>query len=101
MDTEKPFALVSLDDFRAVDFQAVAAKTDCAECTVLAQLYGEAAQIAQADGDDQKARVFGILASVCGQHFKPDDRSGPFGPMWVVGGQRSAIPEDFKGGPRR
>jgi hypothetical protein len=93
----KAFALVSLDDFLAVDFQAVAATTDCAECAVLARLYGEAAHIAQASGDDQKARVFGILNSLCGLHFKPGDPSGPFGPMWVVGAQRSAIPEDFKG----
>jgi hypothetical protein len=93
----KPFALVALDDFRTVDFQAVAATTDCAECAVLARLYCEAAHIAQAAGNDQKARVFGILASICGQHFKPGDPSGPLGPMWVVGGRRSAIPEDFKG----
>src|ERR1700676_868926 len=93
----KPFALVSLDDFRVVDFQAVAARTDCAECAVLARLYAEAAYAAQAAGDDRRARVFGILNSICGQHFKPGDPSGPFGPMWVVGGQRSAIPQDFKG----
>jgi hypothetical protein len=93
----KPLSLVSLDDFRAVDFHAATATTDCAECAVLARLYGEKAHVAQAAGDDQKARVFGILASVCGQHFKPSDPSGPFGPMWVVGGQRSAISEDFKG----
>ena len=85
-DDAKPFALVSFEDFRAFDFQAVAAKTDCAECTVLAQLYGETGQIARADGDDQKTRVFGILASVCGQHFSPGTglvRSGPCGSLRV------------------
>lgn len=95
--TAMPFPLVTLDDFHAVNFQAVAATTDSANCAVLARLYGEAAHNARAVAREAEARVFSVLNSVCGQHFKPGDPAEPFGPMWVTGGQRSAIPQDFKG----
>jgi hypothetical protein len=91
-------SLVTLDDFHAVDFQAVAATTNCAECRVLARLYGEATHNARARAQEREARVFSILNAVCGQHFKPGDPAEPFGPMWVTGGERTAIPQDFKGG---
>ncbi|SDR44558.1 hypothetical protein SAMN05519103_03233 [Rhizobiales bacterium GAS113] len=89
--------VVTLDDFQAVDFQAAIAAIRHAECSLLSRKFGEAAHLAQGEGNVRAVRVFDLLNSICGFHFKVEDRAGPFGPMMVMNGKRSAIPDDFRG----
>jgi hypothetical protein len=96
-DGPKRLPSVTLEDFRSVDFQAAIASVEKADCSALRNAFEEAAKAAEITDDLRKALVFGLLASISSFHFRPDDSAEPFGPMWVVDGNRSAIPEDFKG----
>jgi hypothetical protein len=92
-----PLKVATPDDLRAVDFQEAIASIERADCMALFEAFAQEAHAAEQSGDEQKARVFGVLTSICGMHFKPEDRANPFGPMWVADGKRSAIPDDVRG----
>jgi hypothetical protein len=92
-----PASPVTTEDFKSVDFHAPIATTDRAECMVLCELYGRASRAAEAENNAAAVRVFDLLNSLCGLHFKPNDRASPYGPLSQFNGKRSAIPDDFRG----
>lgn len=59
--------------------------------------YREATEAAHAEGNQTAERVYRLLAEVTQMHFKPDDRGEPYGPMLVMDGRRSIIPDDLRG----
>jgi len=98
----KPFPpVVTLEDFDAVDFLAPLSGLDQADCHILEAAYGKAAQEAHAKNREPDLRVFRLLVSLCSLHFKVQDRAGVFGPQWVTEGQRTAIPDDWRGEQNR
>jgi hypothetical protein len=96
--TENPTAepawiRASQDDFAGIDFEAPIRASNKADSRELSDAFEKAAQ--QNPGTKQE-NVFGFLAALTGMHFKPDDKSDPFGPMFVLENRRSAIPSDFR-----
>lgn len=100
---EIPFWLqATVDDIRELDFEGPIADSTSADCSDLSSPYREAAKLREKLGDQaaaSAARVFAMLSAVSDFHFKPNDRNAPFSAMMVMEGRRSAIPEDFRGGP--
>src|SRR3984893_5946994 len=92
-----PLKVATADDLQAVDFQEAIASIERADCMALFEAFAQEAHAAEESGDAQKARVFGVLTSLCGMHLNPEDRANPFGPMWVADGKLSAIPDDVRG----
>ncbi|MDM7947182.1 MAG: hypothetical protein QUV20_12695 [Oceanibaculum nanhaiense] len=45
--------------------------------------------------DTESEKALGVLSQISGYHFEPNDRTEPFGPLAVMGGQRSTIPTDL------
>lgn len=93
----KEFGLVELADFEAVEIEAPIAECRSVHCWKLADLYQSAANAANAAGERSQGRVYGLLADVARMHFKPEDRTEPYGPMAVFEGKRTIIPEDLRG----
>jgi hypothetical protein len=90
------FAHVTADDF-AEGCEAPVAESRKVYCQCLGSLYQKAAQDAEAAADERAARVYRLLAALTQIHFKPHDKSEPYGPMFVMEGRRSLIPSDLRG----
>lgn len=95
-----PWLRATMADVKTVDFEAPIAGSVTADCDELADRFRSLFQ-PQEEGveltDDPTARVFNLLSSVLGMHFKPEQKNEPFGPMVTFAdGRRSAIPEDFR-----
>ena len=89
--------MVPMDDFAAVEYEVPIANSHKVDCMGLNSLYQEAAKAQSEAGNENAARVFQLLGSVCQIHFKPNDRAEPYGPMAVFDGKRSIIPSDLRG----
>lgn len=88
------------EDFGRVDFEGPIAGCIEADYHKLSVLYGNAATAAQEQGSERSAvLVFAMLSAVNNFHFQPEHRNAPYGPMMSMSDRRSAIPEDFRGGP--
>jgi hypothetical protein len=59
------------------------------------------AKAAHESNREPDLRVFRLLVSLCGLHFKVEDPASVFGPQWVISDQRSAIPDDWRGEQNR
>jgi hypothetical protein len=95
-----PWLRATMADVKTVDFEAPIAGSVTADCDELADRYRSLLEPKE-EGvelpDDPTARVFNLLSSVLGMHFKPEQKNEPFGPMVTFAdGRRSAIPEDFR-----
>jgi hypothetical protein len=93
----------SVDDVKAVDFNAPIAASTASEANDLGEEFRKAAEAGAKDGaaaDDANVRVFSMLHAVMGMYFKPEQRNEPFGPMFVLAdGRSSPAPENFRGSP--
>ena len=54
------------------------------DCWSLGSLYQTAASRQDEVGNATAARVFGLLSAIVQIHFKPEDRSEPYGPQFVM-----------------
>lgn len=100
-DVEKPIWLqATLKDLEGLELEQPIADCDSAECHELGQLYRKAAQGPHETPESvSAARVFAMLSAALEMHFKPNNKSEPFGAMVIMENLRSAIPEDFRGTP--
>ena len=88
---------VTGDEFAAVDVEAPIRDSNNVDCWSLGDLYQAAASERDKGGNATAARVFGLLSAIVQIHFKPEDRSEPYGPQFVMHGRRSMIPADLRG----
>ena len=88
---------ISGDEFAAVDFEAPIHDSNKVDCWSLGSMYQTAASREEECGNETAVRVFGLLSAVARIHFKPEDRSEPYGPQFVMDGHRSMIPADLRG----
>lgn len=95
---EKPMGLqhVTADDF-AAGCEGPIAESRKVYVACHGSLYQKAQKEAEAAGDARAERVYRLLAAVTQIHFKPNDQSEPYGPMFVMDGRRSIIPSDLRG----
>jgi hypothetical protein len=89
--------LASLGDFKSVDCEAPLAETRTVNCFSLGEMYRKAAEATKKDGNEAALRVYSLLQAVTQIHFKPHDRAEPYGPILVMDGRRSVIPDDLRG----
>jgi hypothetical protein len=89
--------LVALADFSAVNIEEPIATLRSVDCASLSKPYREATEAAAAEKDETAERVYRLLAAVTQMHFKPNDQGEPYGPMLVMDGRRSIIPDDLRG----
>ena len=89
--------MVTLNEFTAVDVEAPIRDNNNVDCWTLGKLYQEAASKAEEESNQSALAVFGLLSAITNIHFKPEDRSEPFGPQFVMNGKRTMIPEDIRG----
>ena len=89
---------VTTDDFAAVDLEAPIRESTKVDCHSLGFLYASAAAVPPEDAHDEtRLRAYRLLASVALMHFKPEDRTEPYGPDHVFGDRRGIIPSDLRG----
>ena len=98
-ETQQRAAPVTGDAFAAVDIEAPIHGSNKVDCWSLARLYRAAASEQDKAGNEIAARIFGLLSAILGIHFKPKDRSEPYGPRFVniERDERTMIPEDLRG----
>ena len=88
---------VTAEEFAAVDVEAPIRDSKKVDAWSLGRLYQTAASEEEDSHNETALRVFGLLSAVAQIHFKPEDRSEPFGPQSVFDGHRSMIPSDLRG----
>ena len=88
---------VTAEEFAAMDIEAPIRDSMNVDCWSLGRLYQTAASEEEESGNETAVRVFGLLSAVAQIHFKPEDKSDPYGPQSVIGGRRSMIPSDLRG----
>ena len=96
-ETQQRALTVTGDEFAAVDVEAPIRESNKVDCWSLGSLYQTAASRQDEAGNATAARVFGLLSTIVQIHFKPEDRSEPYGPQFVMDGRRSMIPADLRG----
>lgn len=84
-------------DLRQIDCEAPLAATRSVDCYSFAALYRTAAEAAKSAGDDRAAQAYTLLENVASIHFKPEDAAEPYGPLMVMNGRRTLIPDDLRG----
>ena len=98
---DRKLVIVSLEDFLAIDCEAPLTGTRKVHCACFGPIYESARKSAQKDGCGSEQRVYGLLSAVTQIYFKPRDRAEPFGPLIVIEGKRSVIPDDLRGNQSR
>ena len=88
---------VTAEEIAAVDVEAPIRDSKKVDAWSLGRLYQTAASEEEDRGNETTLRVFGLLSAVAQIHFKPEDRTEPFGPQSVFDGHRSMIPSDLRG----
>jgi hypothetical protein len=90
--------VVTIEELRALKLGDLltdsARKTDAHD---IATILREVAKEAEQAGNEQQARAASLLQSLAMIHFTPEQRDRPYGPMIIMDGRRSAIPDDFVG----
>lgn len=84
-------------DLRQIDCEAPLAATRSVDCYSFFDLYRTAAEAAEAADDDRSAGAYRLLAAVTAICLKPADAAEPYGPLCVMDGRRTLIPEDLRG----
>lgn len=89
--------LITKEEFVAVAFEDPIRDSNNVDCWTLAELYKNAGVKQTESGNESAARVFEFLSAVMNIHFKPDDKAEPYGPLFVMDGERSIVPNDLRG----
>ena len=84
-------------EFAAVDIEAPVRGSSNVDCWSLASLYQTTTSKEEESGNATAVRVFGLLSAIANIHFKPEDRSEPYGPHSVTNAHRSIIFSDLRG----
>ena len=96
-EPDQNIATVTRDDLATVHLEAPIHDSKKVDCWSLSDLYRAASSQHKQSGNETAARVFGLVSKVACMHFKPEDRTEPYGPMFVMNGRRSIIPADLRG----
>jgi len=95
-DTPGGLPFVSLEDFRAVDVNALLAPHPTADTYEVERILAAAAKEAGEDG--ARSRVLNLLVALCSFHLLMEPEGDAFGPrMTLANGSRTAIPSDLRG----
>ena len=84
-----------IDAFKDDEWKAVWDGDPNRGYTSASQALHDAAKKANDDGNYPLGTLLSLLAEACSMMLVPDKPSDPFHPIWVGGGRRSTIPDDF------
>lgn len=96
-DCTQPVVPVTAGEFAAVDIEAPIRGSKSVHCMDFSKLYNAAASESEKRGHTSEVRVFSLLNNITYIHFKPEDQSEPFGPVFESRGWRNMIPSDLQG----
>ena len=91
---------VSAESFDEVDFEAPLSGLSEVDSSSLRTAYFSASDLSQGDADTgslHQASVFGLLAQLCGMHFRPTNKAEPFSPVFQDANGRTSVPVDYIG----
>ncbi len=91
--------LATVSDLDGLDFEAPIHGCFITEAGYLGDLYQAAIQpseIPEIPESTPQNRVYVMLKSITQMYFKPQEVNEPFGSLFTMGNQRSAIPSDFR-----
>ena len=91
---EDNFELV-IDAFKDSGWEAVLNGVSDKGYTSMLQAFREAVTKATEEDKPAKGKVLQLLAEACSMMLSPEKRNDPFDPIWVGGGMRSVIADDF------
>lgn len=94
---EEIATLVTPDEFASVDLAALLSDLQSADDHAVEDRLFSCANAADEKGEISKARVCRLLAQILSIAIKIDTPSNPFGPMIIMDGKRSLIPDDLAG----
>ncbi len=86
---------IAPEDFEECGWKEVLEGTSREGCSKMSHAFSQAAREAINEGRLSHGKVLWLLADACSMMLKPDSINEPFAPMFVMGGKRSALPEDF------
>ena len=89
--------VVTLSDFKAVDFEAPIQDSKSVNCKKLASKFQRAALEQEKAGNLVAAKVYSRLGEILSIHLNPLDQLEPFVPIYKANNQRSMIPSDLAG----
>ncbi len=96
-NSEKQPGLVTLDDLRAVDVNRLLDGQDVSDDHELRKPFYDVAEHAAGQNDERQHDACRLLGNLCGIHLRVDDPAEPFGPLLIIGDQRSSTASDFAG----
>jgi hypothetical protein len=101
--TLSPWLRATVEDAKALDFEAPIAGLTAADSQELSDLFQSALPPITEEievPETAATRIFGMLLVVTGMHFASERRNEPFVARAVLAdGRRTPIPEDFRGAP--
>lgn len=98
-DTEQfiPGKLISLDDLKNAEINALLAGNDGSDTFALTAPLRDARKAAEQSGDQVRQKVLGFVHDLLNIHLRVYDKAEPFGPMFQTAQGRSCIASDFRG----
>ena len=85
----------ALQDFKGCGWEKVFDALPRQDYSVISQKLYEAAAKEKSAGNHSHGRVLWLVAEACSMMLAPDRFTNPFDPVFVGGGRRSTIAEDF------
>lgn len=86
---------VDIEDFRRLELKTIIGTREHGYSSMWQSL-SAAAKTAIESGNASEGKVLWLLADACSMKLHESSTAEPFGPMMNIGGNRSAIPEDFQ-----
>jgi len=86
---------VALADLKRCEWKRVIAAATHKDCFHYSELLGNSCAEAEAAGDHEAAEALGLLRDLTFYRFVPGSVTEPFQPTLIMGGRRSATPDDL------
>ena len=96
-DGLEQLTVVTLSDFKAVDFETPIQDSKSVNCMKLASKFQRAAREQEKAGNPVAEKVYSRLGKILSIHLNPHDQLEPFVPIWKTNNQRSMTSSDLAG----
>ncbi len=92
---ENAASIVTAQEFASVDLNALLSDLQSADDHAVKDRLFNCANAADEEGEISKSRVCRLLAQILSIAIRIDSPSNPFGPMLIMDGRRSLIPDNL------
>ncbi len=84
--------LITAEQIKAFDYEQYLTKIDIIDV----ERHGRTSNRKDIDLSDGDRKIYTFISSILEVNAQPDDPAEPYGPMWIMNGQRSMIPSDIE-----